>query len=136
MSRDANVILRAALKWLPVFLWMGLIFALSAIPSLATPFEPVYDFTIKKFAHAAEYGILTALLFNALQIHIRRKPHALVVTALAATVFASSDEWHQTFVPGRDASLRDLGIDALGVVGVALWLALSEKKSEAFRTFI
>jgi len=95
-----------------------------------------YPITIKKFAHAAEYGILTALLFNALQIHIRRKPHALVVTALAATVFASSDEWHQTFVPGRDASLRDLGIDALGVVGVALWLALSEKKSEAFRTFI
>ena len=34
-----------------------------------------------------------------------------------AVLFALSDEWHQTFVPGRDGCVRDVGID---VVGAAL----------------
>jgi VanZ family protein len=101
------------------------IFLLSAIPSIATPFQPSYDFAFKKFAHATAYGILTVLLFNALRIHIRDKCHALLTAALIAILYAFSDEWHQAFVPGREGTLRDIAIDALGAVGASMWLRSS-----------
>lgn len=121
--------MRAELRWLGVVMWMCVIFSISAIPSLATPFESAYDFTFKKLAHAVEYGILTALLFSALECHIKPKVSAAVTTMAVATVFALSDEWHQTFVPGRKGSLWDIGIDAIGVVAVALWLGSGKKSS-------
>jgi len=105
---------------------MGAIFALSATPSIATPFEPVYDFTFKKLAHVTVYGILTVLLFRAVRMHIRHRGYALVTAVLIATLYAFSDEWHQTFVPGREGTLRDVAIDALGAVGMSLWLKLRE----------
>ena len=114
----------AALRWLAVILWMGAIFAVSDMPSIATPFEPVYDFTFKKLAHVTVYGILTALLFSALRIHIRPRGRVLLTAMLVAVLYAFSDEWHQTFVPGREGTLRDVGIDALGAVGMSMWLRI------------
>jgi VanZ family protein len=49
-------------RWSSVILWMGLIFALSSIPSIETLLEPTSDFTVKKLAHVTVYGILTILL--------------------------------------------------------------------------
>jgi VanZ family protein len=121
-----NVIVHPALRWLAVMLWMGVIFTLSAIPSLSSPFEPLYDVILRKFAHMAEYGILTALLFWALRLHLPCRAHGLLMAAVIALLFAFSDEWHQSFVPGREGSLRDVGIDALGVIGLSLWFARSE----------
>lgn len=118
---DGNVNVRVALRWLAVVGWMGVIFVLSAIPSLASPFESFYDFIARKLAHMAEYGVLTALLFSALRIHTRRNARALLIAATVAVLYAFSDEWHQTFVPGREGSLRDVAVDALGVVGMSLW---------------
>jgi VanZ family protein len=110
------------LRWLAVILWMGAIFVLSSIPSIATPFEGGYDFTFKKFAHVVVYGILTALLFGALRIHIKHKGYALLTAVLLAVLYGFSDEWHQTFVPGRKGTLRDAAINAVGAVGASLWL--------------
>jgi VanZ family protein len=101
---------------------MGVIFALSAIPSIATPLEPGYDFTFKKLTHVTEYGILTALLLSAVRLHIGHKSHALLTAALIAVLYACSDEWHQTFVPGREGTLRDVAIHAIGALGASLWL--------------
>jgi VanZ family protein len=115
------MIVHPALRWLVVVFWMGVIFALSAVPSLASPFEPLHDFILRKFAHVTEYIILTALLFWALQVHISRNSNALIIAAVTAILYAFSDEWHQTFVPGREGSLRDVGIDALGIIGVCLY---------------
>ena len=123
---DGNMNFHVALRWLAVALWMGVIFALSAIPSLASPFESFYDFIARKLAHMAEYGVLTVLLFNALRIHTRRNARALLIATMVAVLYALSDEWHQTFVPGREGSLRDVTIDALGVVGMSLWLIRSK----------
>jgi VanZ family protein len=113
---------QAVLRWLAVILWMGAIFAVSDISSIATPFEPVYDFTFKKLAHVAVYGILTALLFSAMRMHIRHRGYALFTAVLIAILYAFSDEWHQTFVPGREGTLRDVAVDALGAVGAFIWL--------------
>jgi VanZ family protein len=101
---------------------MGAIFTLSSIPSISTPFEGGYDFTFKKFTHVIVYGILTALLYGALRIHIRHKGYALLTAVLLAVLYGLSDEWHQTFVPGRKGTLRDVTIDALGAVGVSMWI--------------
>jgi VanZ family protein len=103
---------------------MGAIFALSAtaIPPLGSPDEPSRNFAVKKLAHMGEYAVLTALLFRALQLHVARKSHALLIAGLMAILYAFSDEWHQTFIPGRHGSLRDVGIDSLGVAGISAWL--------------
>ena len=114
--------MQAMWRWLAVVLCMGVIFALSATPSLASPFEPFDDFVLRKLAHLVEYVVLTALLFRALRLHMARKAYALLIAALVAVLYAFSDEWHQTFVPGREGSLRDVGIDALGIAGVSIWL--------------
>jgi VanZ family protein len=105
----------ALVQWCVVVLWMGVIFALSAIPSLASPLAPVYDFMLRKLAHMALYAVLTVLLFRALRTHMASKTHALLLAVLVAGVYACSDEWHQTVVPGRVGSLRDVGIDTLGI---------------------
>lgn len=117
--------LQSCFWWIAVFLWMGAIFYVSSIPSVVTLFEPIFDFTVKKLAHVVEYGILTVLLFNALRIHISSKGHLFFAAVSIATLYAFSDEWHQTFVPGREGTLRDVGIDALGVLIATFCLSRS-----------
>jgi VanZ family protein len=85
-------------------------------------------FTVRKAAHVTEYAILALLLWRA-----RRKPargdvrawrwsEALVALGLAA-LYAASDEFHQSFVPSREASVGDVALDAAGAaLGLlALW---------------
>jgi VanZ family protein len=119
-----RVNVQAVWRWSAVILWMGAIFVLSATPSIATPLEPLYDFTFKKLAHVTVYAILTVLLFRALRLHITHRGQALVIAMLVAILYACSDEWHQTFVPGREGTLRDVGFDAIGAIGMSMWLGI------------
>ncbi len=110
--------------WLPVLLWMGLIFALSSQPSLPSHPNGLIDFVLKKGSHMAEYGILVFLLWRALSQESRRR--SIKKGARASTPYASafvltllyalSDEYHQTFVAGRNGRLGDVGVDALGAM--------------------
>ncbi|TMJ97945.1 MAG: VanZ family protein [Actinobacteria bacterium] len=102
--------------WLPVVLWAGLIFALSAIPNLSSGLG-VWDLVLRKCAHLTEYAILGGLLFRAL----RREPAAL----LLGSAYAVTDELHQAFVGGRHASPIDWLIDAFGVAAGVVLLARS-----------
>jgi VanZ family protein len=101
---------RALSLWLPVVLWAALIFTLSSIPDLGTGLGG-WDLVLRKAAHAAEFAILGFLLLRAL---------GRDVPALAAGIaYAASDELHQAFVPGRQGSVLDVLVDAIGVaVGV------------------
>ena len=119
---------RAATRWLTVIIWIVAILVVSHIPSVATPFEPFFDFRSKKLAHIAEYAILTVFLFNALLVHSSPKASTMLVVALIATLFACSDEWHQTFVPGREGTVRDVGIDALGVLAASFAVARKNRR--------
>jgi VanZ family protein len=99
--------------WLPVVLWAGVIFTLSAIPDLGTGLG-TWDTILRKLAHTAEYALLGALLLRA----VGRARLAFVL----GVVYAASDELHQTFVRGRHGSPIDVGIDAVGVaIGLFLW---------------
>jgi VanZ family protein len=97
--------------WLPVVLWAGLIFALSSIPSLGTGLG-TWDTVLRKLAHFTEYAVLGALVLRA----VRREPPAVAL----GVAYAASDELHQHFVPGRHAALRDVAIDAAGVLAGVL----------------
>jgi VanZ family protein len=99
--------------WLPVVLWAGLIFTLSAVPSLDTGLG-TWDLAVRKLAHLAEYAVLGGLLQRALG----RQPLAL----LLGSAYAATDEIHQTFVAGRQGSPLDWLLDTAGVAaGVLLY---------------
>ena len=103
--------------WLPPLAWMGLIFSLSAQPDLPSAPSPWSDILLKKIGHALGYGILAWLYLRALRENVHH-PQAL---SLALTVlYALSDEYHQTFVPGRNGTLWDVGVDGLGALGAML----------------
>jgi VanZ family protein len=120
------VMVKVLVRWMAVVFWMGVIFALSATPSLASPFEPVYDFILRKLAHLTVFAVLTVLLFRAFRLHVAGPTHAWLLAMLAAALYACSDEWHQTLVPGREGTVRDIVIDSLGVVGV--WVLASRTR--------
>lgn len=72
-------------------------------------------FYVRKAAHLTEYAILAILLSRALvagKAPLDGKTAVLVLTG--AALYAASDEFHQSFVPSRGASLHDVGIDATG----------------------
>jgi VanZ family protein len=107
---------RSAINWLPPLVWMAVIFTLSAQHGggdLAAA-----EVVLRKLAHVAEYLVLTLLLLRAL----RRSgiAAALPIALVAALLYAISDEWHQSFVPWRTATPRDVAIDAAGIGLAAL----------------
>ena len=97
-------------RWLPVLLWMGLIFFLSSQSHLPRyPHHPI-DFLLKKAAHLFEYAVLAILLQRG--VGSEGGWRALLIGG----IYALSDEFHQSFAPGRNAELLDLAFDILGVV--------------------
>ena len=64
-------------------------------------------------AHAGQFGLLAALWAWALGPAIGRR--AIAAAAVISLLYAVSDEYHQSFVPGRDADPFDVGVDAAGV---------------------
>jgi VanZ family protein len=102
---------RVAFWWVAVLLWAGLIFGLSAVPDLGTGLG-TWDLILRKIAHFCEYAVLGFLLLQA----TGRESLAFVLGAL----YAASDELHQQFVPGRHAAVRDVVIDAAGVLAGVL----------------
>jgi VanZ family protein len=107
-------------SWAPVIAWAGLIFALSSVPDLGTGLGG-WDLALRKVAHVAEYAILGALLARAVG--------RTGIAVLIGTLYAVSDELHQSFVPGRMGSPLDVAIDAVGVaVGVFAWQLVSARR--------
>ncbi|MEW5733610.1 MAG: VanZ family protein [Thermodesulfobacteriota bacterium] len=113
---------RFALQTLPALLYMAWIFYLSSLPNpLPVPLPPGVD----KIAHFGQYGLLGILLARA--VHSRGSGgfflRWLMAAALAAA-YGVSDEFHQYFVPGRNADVLDALADALGgAAGAWAWLA-------------
>jgi VanZ family protein len=120
------------LPWLPAVLVMLAIFGFSSIPSNELPNFGSGDLIVKKGGHVLGYGLLALAYWVGLHFDKRRWWLAL----LFAILYAASDEFHQSFVPGRHSSWVDaLVIDgggAAAAVGLVYWLR--EKKSAGIRT--
>jgi VanZ family protein len=90
------------------------IFVLSAIPNLKTNLEQ--DFLLRKIAHVVEFGILTLLLYRAIKNEGHKTNKAIIYSFIIALFYAFTDEFHQLFVRGRHGSLKDVGIDSIGIL--------------------
>src|SRR5256885_15449816 len=140
--------------WLPVLIWLGLIFASStdALSAEQTsrflvPFlrwlDPAISFAtiaaiqlvMRKMGHLTEYAVLALLLWRALRAPWNRDIQTLWKTAGAALfiaiVYAAFDELHQSFVPSRTAALGDVMIDACDVFAAVAFCWLFAHRTSA-----
>jgi VanZ family protein len=94
---------------------------------------------IRKLGHVTEYAILAVLLWRAVggsQSFKAKTPILSVLVWLTCALFAVSDEFHQSLVPSRTPSARDVIADICGAtIGLAIcWLFTGRKSSRAFAT--
>jgi len=104
-------------------LWAGIIFFLSNQEVLPGFSVSIYDFIFKKTAHMFVYAVLYLLLFRAYKKTSSQKitkKHYLVPIFISL-LYALTDEFHQSLVPGRHPTIRDAGYDMLGVLTVLLY---------------
>lgn len=105
--------------------WMAVIFALSAQSILPGPQVFLGDFIFKKGAHMFVFGMLYIWWRIFLEHYEKEGGKKIRLKWLWALVFtviyAGMDEYHQSMVPGRTATLRDVGFDTLGAVTAMLW---------------
>lgn len=111
---------RRYVVWLPVIAYMALVFMLSAQRTL--PSMPSGILSWDKFQHYLAYMVMGLLIFRAAGRSplLAASPYwqALIVGAL----YGASDEFHQSFVPGRNMSILDWTADVAGLL-VALAVA-------------
>jgi VanZ family protein len=144
-------------KWIPVIAWAILISLFSThavtadntgrliIPILHWLFPSAspdglarMHFLVRKCAHFTEYFILSLLILRG--IRAGRKENHLAwaaIALLAVACYASLDEFHQSFVPGRTAAVTDVMIDTTGgavaqlVAGAALLIASIRQRKQS-----
>jgi VanZ family protein len=99
--------------WLPVLAYVTLIFALSSQAYLPSPIRFTYG---DKFAHLGEYLVLGLLLVRALRASLRlsRPLFAAMIAIGLVVIVGASDEFLQSFIPGRSSDVIDLMADVLG----------------------
>jgi len=116
-------------EWIPVVVWGALIFTLSTsafsaantariidpmlrwlLPAITAASVEVCHTLIRKAAHFTEYGVLFWLLVRG---PMAQRPY---LALMLCVVYASTDEGHQAFVPGRTASLYDVALDSTGAL--------------------
>jgi VanZ family protein len=110
---------------LPAFLWAVVIFISSSIPSTMMPTLKIFDYD--KLIHCGIYFLLAFFTYRALRYQTRFPSlarRALLWTVLLIMVYGASDEFHQYFVPGRQADVFDLMADTTGacVLVVGVWV--------------
>ena len=133
--------------WLPAAVWMGVIFIMSAMPGeqsadqsgtlvnlvlwlvqtlfgaeAASQLSPdAIHLLVRKGAHMAEYAVLFFCYRRALKYEGVRHPGLYAL--LLCSLYAASDEWHQSFTEGRGPSPVDVGIDTIGAA--IAWAGIS-----------
>jgi VanZ family protein len=134
--------------WLPVLLWMALIFSASSdrmsfqhssriieplvrwlVPNISDTSVHTVVVVARKAAHVTEYAILAVLVWRLVrQLSSPRGSSGrwsdALRTLLIVILYAASDEFHQLFVPSREASVVDVAIDTSGAVLALLFIGV------------
>lgn len=138
-KRNDNM--KCLIAWILVVFWMGVIFYFSSQPAVQSAKLSTHvteltisffgfdmgvgglEFYIRKSAHFIVYLILGGLTLHALKWS--RVSRATVVAFAICVFYAISDEFHQLFVLGRSAQVRDVFIDGIGAaMGILLCVLL------------
>ncbi len=119
----------------PVVVYAGLIYLLSSGSSLPEDVSLING--IDKLAHFIEYFVFGFLIYRSLSNARTQslKENALLLTILFGICFGISDEWHQSYVPGRDATIGDVLFDSLGIITAAGTYNTAMKKIPFLKKF-
>ena len=127
-----------------MLLWMFLIFLMSSFDATESANQSnfivniitnifkienieVLSFIIRKLAHFTEYLILGFLTINMLNKNDISKKY--LISILICLIYATSDEIHQIFAPGRACQIKDILIDSIGsITGIYLYKLISKRK--------
>ena len=141
-------------RWLPLLIWMALIFTgssdLLAGEHTSRYFVPLMHFLFgnrlsaeqieyahhlfRKGGHLTEYAVLCVLFWRVvaslhatyIPLSFAQKRNGYLIAVACSLVYAATDEFHQSFVPSRTASVYDVMIDTVGAaLGLALYLLLA-----------
>jgi VanZ family protein len=106
----------SAILWAATFIWAAVIFYFSTmtgsnVPSVMPDFIP----------HFIEYAVFACLLTAAIWATKKQMPAGLIgLWAICFTsIYAASDEFHQSFVPGRTPDVKDWAVDVLAAIVIA-----------------
>lgn len=110
------------IKTLYLLAWMLLIFQLSSIPgdAFAVPTNDAPSFAAHFLLYCA-LAILSASVFLSWRKNKNFDRQMALAVFLFCALYGASDEFHQGFVVGRDASLADLAFDAFGALA-GIWI--------------
>ncbi|HEY7352892.1 MAG TPA: VanZ family protein [Terriglobales bacterium] len=120
--------------WLPSAVWLGVIVLESTIGSsehTSRILYPIFHFlfnmdparfaslhaVLRKTGHFVGYFILSVLLFRSWRATFPRLSTTwclqwATVALLSASLVASLDEWHQSFLPSRTGAVHDVVLDS------------------------
>ncbi len=112
----------------PVIAYLIIIFIFSSIPGDDLP---DLSYTISdKIIHALIYFFAFLLFYISLS-HTRRDSffhkNSILFSIIFATIYALSDEFHQSFVPNRDADIFDFLADFAGVLAGFIFIIILDK---------
>lgn len=120
-------------RWGPATLMMAVIFGFSSIPSDEMLNFGLLDYIVKKGGHAFGYGLLGFSYLRGLKGERNAVDTRWFFLAwVMAVLYSTTDEFHQSFVPGRHPAVTDVMIDAFGAA-LALFLANIYYKAKSSR---
>jgi len=105
--------------------WMGLTFYLSSLTQPETPQIPLLGNWQSLVGHLILYGVCAALMEGSLwSWGSGFRLRWTLVAIVGATAYGISDEFHQSFVAGRHATVEDVLVNTIGatVAAAGLWL--------------
>ena len=125
---------RMIINWILLIAWMLLIFLMSNQPAhisnqqsnsfinmlaffgidLNSKLGSLASFVVRKTAHFTEYAVLGFFTYKAVSCDVLDRKKAVLTAQLISTGYASTDEIHQMFVPGREGKVFDVMIDSCG----------------------
>jgi VanZ family protein len=138
-----NPRLRLLVHWIPALIGIGIIVAESTATMSAEntsrwllplwvklfgPISParwaVVHHYIRKTGHFVGYGMVSLGFFDSWRVTLERYwaefrvrfRYAAGLALLCTLLLASWDEWHQSFIPGRTSSARDVALDFCGAL--------------------
>lgn len=114
--------------WLPVLLWLGIIFYMSSITFV--PGKPGLRLS-DKLLHTIEFFVLSFLLFRAFY-NSRWRKAAYWFAILLTILYGISDELHQTFTPGRVFDMYDMLFNSLGACLITVFAYINKKLVRIF----
>ena len=100
---------------------MGIIFLLSHQPGDFTRLPPLIG--LDKLLHVIAYGCLAGAFLYGMQPHTHDSNRSVTATVVVifCIIYGISDEFHQSFIPGRYDSFWDVLADGIGALLVVSW---------------